>query len=313
MTDVQASFEEGRAAWLRNDLSAAEAALRQALAAAPRNPAVRAALGAVLLKAGQLAEGFLMFDAWRQMPGRADKVAPTLPFPLWRGQPVDGKRLLVWSEDGFGDQIMYARFVRELAARGAQVTWLCPVPLARLFAEGLGVTVLPGDQPADLSCDYYCPSSALPLGFPLTFETLPSAPYIDAPAAVPAGGRIGVMTAGNLDNLAGRNRALTPGQASRLRALPGAIDLAPEATGAADFHDTAALIAGLDLVISIDTAVAHLAGAMGKPVWVLVPYVADWRWPDLEPNPWYPTARLFRQGEDQDWTPVVTEVERRLC
>lgn len=311
MGDVQADFEAGRAAWERNDLPAAEVALRRALSASPADPAIQAALGAVLLKTGRLTEGFPLFDAWRRVPGREEKGAPKLPFAPWRGQPVAGKRVLIWSEHGFGDQIMYARFARLLVRKGAEVSWLCPPPLARLIA-GLGVQALPSDQPADLACDFYIPSSALPLGFDLTWDTIPSAPYVTAPSPKTSPARIGVMTAGNLLNAPGANRALPADLGQRLLALPGAMSLAPEATGARDFLETADLIAGLDLVVSVDTAVAHLAGAMGKPVWVLVPFVADWRWPDREPNPWHPTARVWRQGADLDWAPVVAAVEAEL-
>ncbi|PZQ62494.1 MAG: hypothetical protein DI570_10570 [Phenylobacterium zucineum] len=308
MSDVRADFDAGRAAWDRNDLPAAEAALRRALAAAPGDPAIKAALGSVLLKSGRLTEGFPLFDAWRQVPGREEKGAPKLPFIPWRGEPVAGRRVLIWSEHGFGDQIMYARFARLLARKGGQVSWLCPPELVRIVSA-LGVKALPSDQPVDLACDYYVASSALPLGFDLTWDTIPNAPYIAAAAPRDAGGRIGVMTAGNPDNLQGRNRALCDAQAARLLALPGAVSLAPADTGAKDFQDTADLIAGLDLVISVDTAVAHLAGAMGKRAWVLVPFVADWRWPERETNPWYPTARVLRQGADLDWDPVVAGVE----
>lgn len=311
MSDAIGDFEAGRAAWERNDLPAAEAALRRALVAAPADPAIQAALGSVLLKTGRLVEGFPLFDAWRRVPGREDKGAPKLPFPPWRGQPVAGKRVLIWSEHGFGDQIMYARFARLLVQKGAEVSWLCPPELVRLVAA-LGVKAMPSDQPVSLSCDFYIPSSALPLGFDLTWETLPSAPYVAAPAPRGPAARIGVMTAGNPKNLAGANRALGPELGERLLELPGAMSLAPAATGARDFLDTADIIAGLDLVISVDTAVAHLAGAMGKPVWVLVPFVADWRWPEREPNPWYPTARIWRQDADLDWAPVVAAVEAQV-
>lgn len=308
MSDVRADFEAGRAAWSRNDLATAETFLRRALAASPRDPAIQAALGSVLLKTGRLTEGFPLFDAWRRVPGREQKGAPNLPFTPWRGEPVSGRRVLVWSEHGFGDQIMYARFARLLVRKGAEVSWLCDPSLVRVIA-GMGVKALPSDKPVDLACDYYVPSSALPLGFDLTWDTIPSSPWISAarPSSVEA--RIGVVTAGNQNNVEGRNRSLPDDLASRLLALPGATSLAPETTGAKDFQDTADIIAGLDLVISVDTAVAHLAGAMGKPVWVLVPFVADWRWPERDPNPWYPSARILRQGPDLDWEPVVAGVE----
>ena len=265
----------------------------------------------MLLKTGRLAEGFPLYDAWRHVPGREQKGAPKLPFAAWRGEPVSGRKVLIWSEHGFGDQIMYARFARLLARKGAEVSWLCHPWMVRLV-DRLGVRALPSDQPVDLTCDYYVPSSALPLGFDLTWDTIPAAPWVEAAERRATGARIGVMTAGNPDNVQGRNRTLPSDLGERLSRLPGAMSLAPADTGAKDFQDTADLIAGLDLVISVDTAVAHLAGAMGKPVWVLVPFVADWRWPEREPNPWYPSARVLRQGEDLDWAPVVDLVEAQV-
>lgn len=300
-------FEAGRGAWLSNDLEGATRNLRAALALAPDNATVRAALGAALLKAGDLSEGLPLFDSWRRL--RA--AAPQLPFARWRGQPAAGKRILIWSEDGFGDQIQWARFGVALRAAGADVSWLCPRPLASLF-EDLGFRALPDDQAVRLDgFDFYCPSSALPLGFGLTVETLDGSPYLVTPAIAARGARIGVMTQGNVRNVAGAPRALDAEQAARLLALPGAIDLAPEATGARDFRETAAIIAGLDLVITVDTAVAHLSAALGRPTWILLPYVADWRWfMDRDDSPWYRTARLFRQPADGAWAEVVEQVQR---
>src|SRR5690349_16634205 len=110
----------------------------------------RAAEGARLLKRGDYRAGFPLFDQFRNDPANVNKVAPGLPFPRWRGQPVAGKRVLIWSEHGYGDQIMYARFARLLIERGASVQWACPRTLARLFA-GLGVEILPDDEPFELS------------------------------------------------------------------------------------------------------------------------------------------------------------------
>jgi ADP-heptose:LPS heptosyltransferase len=109
-------------------------------------------------------------------------------------------------------------------------------------------------------------------------------------------------------------RSLPPGITAQLLDLPGAVDLRPESTGARDFYDTASIIAGLDLVISVDTSVAHLTGAMGRPVWVLIPHLSDWRWVSPEnDNPWYPSARLFRQSSPGDWGGVVERVKAALA
>lgn len=294
-------FHSGRAAWLRNDLSSAISNLRAALVLAPGNAGIEVALGAALLKVGELQEGFPLFDRWRVLRPSA----PALPYPRWRGQMAAGKRILVWSEHGFGDQIQWARYAVALKKAGAVVTWLCPRPLAALIAD-LGITPLPDDQSVRLNdFDFYCPSSSLPLGFGLAMENLDGSPYLVRPPA-DVRGRVGIMTAGNPDNIEGRPRALGPDDTARLLAIPGALSLAPADTGARDFRETAAIMAGLDLVITVDTAVAHLAGGLGVPALVLLPYVADWRWfMGRSDSPWYSSVRLLRQGPEQSWAPVV--------
>ena len=144
-------------------------------------------------------------------------------------------------------------------------------------------------------------------------DDIPGKPYLRSAAAEPSL-RVGVVTRGNPTHGNDPERSLPTHLAEELLGLPGLRSLAPEDTGAADFSDTAALIAGLDLVISVDTSVAHLAGAMGKPVWILLPAVGtDWRWQaKRSDSPWYPTATLFRQPERGDWTSVLAEIKRRL-
>lgn len=295
-------FQAGRQAWLQNDIPRATTLLRAALDAAPANAAIEAALGAALLKAGNLKEGFPLFDRWRALRPSA----PALPYPRWRGQLPAGKRILIWSEHGFGDQIQWARYAVSLRRAGAIVTWLCPRALASLISD-LDITPLPDDQSVTLNdFDYYCPSSTLPLYFNLTLETLDGSPYLVQPPPVYRGARIGVMTAGNTNNIEGRPRALSPDQAARLEALPNSINLAPQATGARDFRETAGIVASLQVVVTVDTAVAHLSGAMGVPTVVLLPCVSDWRWfTDRLDSPWYDSVKLVRQGPEQDWESVV--------
>ncbi len=262
-----------------------------------------AARGAALLKQGDYGRGFALYDAWRSVPGNANS-APALPLPRWRGQDPSGKHILIASEHGFGDQIMYARFARILASRGAKITWLCPPALARLIST-MGMTGHPSDQSIELrGVDYYCPSSALPLGFDLTPETVPAAPYVETPRVEEHG--VGFMGFAGAKNTP---RTMPTDVASQLREALGAIDLDPAKTGAADFYDTASLVAGLRLVVTVDTALAHLAGAMGKPTWILLPYDGDWRWLEGRiDSPWYPSARLFRQPSAGDWGSVAAEI-----
>jgi len=292
-------------------LAEAEAALRAALAADPAQAATRHSLAMLLLSLGRYAEGWPLHEARRQVA--ALKInRPNLPYPEWRGEDLGGRRLLVVTEQGLGDQIQFARFLPQLVARRAQVTFACAPALAPLF-EGLGVTVTPvreGQALPDADC--WTLLMSLPLRLGLTLEEVSGAPYL-APAPVAAGGGVGVAAQGAPSHSNDRFRSLDPGSAGELLTLGR--DLAPEATGAADFLDTARIVAGLDLVISVDTSVAHLAGAMGKPVWILLPAVeTDWRWlRGRDDSPWYGSARLYRQASPGDWGPVVRRVAADLA
>lgn len=307
--DEQASelFHAGRAAWLSDNVAEAIRLLRAALDLAPGNAAIEAGLGAALLKSGDLRTGFPLFDRWRALRPSA----PALPYPRWRGQDVAGKRILVWSEHGFGDQIQWARYAVALVKAGASVSWVCPRALASLFSD-LGIEALPDDQSITLSgFHYYCPSSALPLGFPLSPETIDGSPYLVKPLPDHRGARIGVMTTLNTENVEGRSRALDEEHADRLRSIAGSIDLAPDATGAKDFRDTAAIVSALDLVITVDTSVAHLAGGLGVSTIILLPFAADWRWfMERLDSPWYSSVRLVRQGPDLNWETAVDHALR---
>jgi tetratricopeptide (TPR) repeat protein len=301
-------------AQLRGDWPAAEANFRRALELEPGRAVSRANLGVALLAQGRFAEGFPLADAWRELPERQAKAAPVsgLPYPLWRGEDLAGKRLLVWGEEGFGDQIMYARFAALLRDRGAHVTWLCPPPLARLFREGLDIDVIAAEGTVDLGQhDFVCPSASLPAVLMPELVDPPAAPYIGLPTPQPIpGARIGIVAKGNPKHRNDRKRSLPGDLAVRLTSLAGAIDLAPEATGAKDFYETARIVAGLELVISVDTAVAHLTGALGKPLWVLVSEPADdWRWlQGREDSPWYSTAKVIRQPRPGDWAETLNEL-----
>lgn len=314
MRDLTAA-ERGHLLRQTGDLSGAVRAYREAAVSCP-SAENRAFLGAALILAGEMAEGFRTYDAaWRGLPGK--NPAPELPFPRWRGEDVAGKRFLIWSEEGFGDQIMFARFARELAGRGARVGWVCPPALARLFNECLGVTAI-GAAGQNLTLgefEFYCPSSALPAGFELSPASIPAAPYLKPPPAVSRPGcRIGVAWRGNPKQASDALRSLPGDLAARLLALPGAVSLHPEDTGARDFYDTASIMAGLDLVISVDSAPAHLAGALGVPVWVLVrDERVDWRWLGRGGSSlWYQSARVFRQDAPGDWSTVLDRVVAAL-
>jgi hypothetical protein len=288
----------------------AEVALRAALRADPTSAATRHSLGMLLLRLGRYAEGWPEFEARRQ--NMAVKLTrPNLPYPEWRGEDLAGKHLVVVREQGFGDQIQFARFLPRLRDMAAKVTFVCSPNLVRLFS-GLGVELIPASEAAPpASADVWTPDCSLGLKLGVTLETLPAEPYL-APAPLSTGGGVGVMAAGSPTHANDRNRSLPGGAAARLLALGR--DLGPQATGGKDFQDTAEVIAGLDLVISVDTAVAHLAAAMGKPTWILLPAIeTDWRWlTGRSDSPWYATARLYRQPAAGDWAAVIKTVTRDL-
>jgi len=292
-------------------LDEAEASLQAAHRLAPGDAVTRHALGIVLLSQGRYAEGWPHYDARHEIP-ELGLVKPRLPFPEWRGEDPAGRRLLIFPEQGLGDQIQFARFAPWLAGHGADVTLMCHPALARLFGQSFDVRVIAASGAVDFpDPDYWVMSGSVAGRSGLRPDELPNAPYLrtDPPAGGGAGG-IGLATHGNPAHANDANRSLAPALAERLFALPGAISLHPEDTGATDFAQTAAIVDGLDLVISVDTSVAHLAAAMGKPTWVLLPkLMTDWRWMEgREDSPWYPTAKLFRQANPGDWGPAIDAI-----
>lgn len=288
---------------------AAEQAYLAALEAAPRAAFPRHALARLWLAQGRYAEAWPLFEARREIPSLKIP-SPNLPYPEWRGEDLAGKRLLILSEQGLGDQIQLARFIPTLRARGAEITYFGLASLASLL-DGMGAKVLTslpaGRVPA---ADYWTMSFSLPLRLGVTLETLSGAPYLEV--AGPRVGGVGVVTRGNPGHANDRNRSLTGAPAARLAAL--GLDLTPDSTGARDFRDTARIVAGLDLVIAVDTSIVHLAGALGKPCWVLLPTMdVDWRWGLTgETTAWYDTLKLYRQETAGDWSPVLDRVEADL-
>lgn len=285
--------------------AAAETAYRRVLELDPDYPNAAFGLGCVLLATGRFEEGWPLYET---RGARRRMLEAGLSFPEWRGEPLAGKRLLVWREQGFGDQIMMARYLARLT--DATVTYAGPPALERLFAplpvayqvERPGVNAVAGHDYWVLPC-----SLPLRLGLPRP-DALHAPPYLSA-RPQPRGARIGVVWRGEAANDNNFHRSLTPQAAEALLALPGAIGLEPQDTGAADFQATAEIIAGLDLVISVDTAVAHLAGALGRPTWVLLArHALDWQWPREGASSWYPHARLFVQPNPGDWGSVVDAV-----
>jgi tetratricopeptide (TPR) repeat protein len=287
---------------------------------------------------GDFARGWSKYE-WRWQKPRQ------FTAPLWLGgEPLAGRTLLIYPEQGLGDTLQCVRYAALAAAQGARVIAEVQAPLRPVMVgvEGISEVVTEGEclPPHDLRC----PMLSLPLAFATTLVTVPNrVPYIVAAperiaawrVRMPHAGkaRIGLVWAGNRGHHNNRNRSIALERLAPLLAVPGidwialqteiadddraVLDAHPEATNLGDalldFGDTAAVMASLDLVVSVDTAAVHLAGAMAKPVWVLLPFSPDWRWLlDRRDSPWYPTAKLFRQPSPGDWDSVIAEVVREL-
>jgi tetratricopeptide (TPR) repeat protein len=329
------------------DLRAALVAGRAALKLAPDDPDLRCNLAITLLTAGELAEGFAEFE-WRW---RCARMRPHgYGAPQWRGEAARGRTILVHAEGGFGDTLQFVRYARLLARDGALPVVLAQRPLRRLLTRGLGGAarvIAEGDAvpPHDLQC----PMLSLPHGFGTTLSTVPAeVPYLTADPALAArakarlghlpGVKVGLVWSGSPLFGQPELRAMNERRSMRLSDLATLFEIAgvslvslqyerdpARETAAlsgrlfdpmgdvADFDDTAALLCAVDLLISVDTAVAHLAGALGRPVWVLSRHDACWRWlGDRSDSPWYPTLRHYRQAKPGDWGGVVAQVAADL-
>lgn len=324
---LRSRFEQAVAAHRAGDLRSAEAGYREVIAHAPhlvfahRNlvtllkaqdrPADLAAASEALMRAqapeAALAKALRLLtegryaEAWPLYEQRPYLQQDRLPgVPVWRGEPLDGKRLVILQEQGFGDQIMVSRYVPLLPC---DVTFACLPPLRRLLSR---VCQTVDREAVGSDYDYWVSSMSLPARFGTTLSLVPPSILTEPPSP---GSGVGIVTAGASINPNDANRSIPREVAQPLYDLPGTISLQPEDTGAKDFEDTADIIRGLELVISADTAVAHLAASMGKPTWIMLPQVGDWRWmPGQERNAWYPEARLFWQEAPGDWRGVVERV-----
>lgn len=317
-------------------ISEVEAVYAQALKVAPDHPEANWNWGLLALLRGDFETGWRNYE-WRWKSKARSREYLITDKPQWRGEDIRGKTIMLWREQGFGDYIQFCRYVPMVTALGAKVI-LDPPPRLKPLIARLGDFAFIEAQEATF--DYHCPMMSLPLAFGTTLETIPAAPYLTAASEKIAafdttlgpGPRVGLVWSANIHYFAGRDRIMPVEFLEPLLDLPFAFHvvqkdftardeawlgkfphLAVHADEQNDFHDAAALISAMDLIITVDTSVAHLAGALGKPVFLLLPHSADWRWLlKREDSPWYPTMRLFRQPARGDWAGAVAKLRSVL-
>ena len=332
----------GRALRAGNRLDEARAAYHAALAIAPDHAATRWNLAIADLLAGDWAAGWEGAE-WRwRVPGFPSRPRGFAQ-PLWAGEPIEGRTLLLHAEQGYGDSLMMLRYLPLVAARGARPLLELPAPLLPL-AAGLPAELVAAGAPLP-DFDLHCPLLSLPRAFATRPETVPSAPYLAPPAEsaarwaarLPADGglpRVGLAWAGRPTHGNDANRSIGLAAFAPLLAMPGlrfyGLQAGPRASDIAalglagrvedlspllaDFGETAAALTRLDLLVSVDTSVAHLAGALGRPFRLLLPFAPDWRWMlGREDTPWYPSGRLLRQARPGDWSAPLAALAADLA
>lgn len=327
---------------LLGDLTASIQCYEIALTSEPDFAWARFQLGVAQLASGIFSDGWKNYEARWKTPQFVSS-ARTLSQPQWKGEDLHGMRIFVYAEQGLGDTIQFARYIPMLKSCGAEVLLEVQPGLRRLLQnlDGANKIVVRGEEVPPF--DFQCPLMSLPLGFGTELESIPAnVPYLKVPeeAVRQWSGRldsnkfrVGIVWSGNPKHTRERFRSIplsTLAQLSRtagtafysLQKGPGTSQLGTLDPGLCvidldaeqmDFSDTAAIVANLDLVITIDTSVAHLAGAMGKPVWILLNSAPDWRWLKRgEGSAWYPSARLYRQTMAGSWDDVIARVQRDL-
>jgi Flp pilus assembly protein TadD len=336
--------EKARALWSLQLLDEAFAAFEKSLAIDPGNAQTIWNLALLQMLTGDFERGWLGREArWKASLGLVDRGYSQ---PLWLGdQPIEGKTVLLHADEALGDSIQFARYVPIVAALGAQVILEVKPPIQQLLGGITGVAnCINRSSATSLAFDLHCPLGSLPLAFGTRLDTIPFAEaYLPAPPAARVQAwedrlgprnrfRVGIVWSGDPGHNNDHNRSmalrtlaplldcdvqfvsLQKGIRDQDRAFlgerPDIVDLTEQLT---DFSETAALVGCLDLVIAVDTSVVHLAGALGAPVWTMLPFNPDWRWLlNRNDSPWYRSMRLFRQPKRGDWASVVDGVRREL-
>jgi tetratricopeptide (TPR) repeat protein len=342
---AEAHYSRGVASFGLARIDDALASFEKAIALRPDYASARNNVGLLRLLKGDFERGWEEFE-WRWVNKDLAWTKRAFLRPLWLGNSdLTGKTILLHGEQGLGDAIQFCRYVPLVANKGAKVILEVPPALKALMTSVGGVPQVIGFGDPLPDFDLYCPLLSLPLAFATRMESIPTdVPYLSAQesyvekwkARIPTstGARIGLVWAGNPKHRNDQRRSvglqsmlplisnskiqffslqkdLREGDAEILRKNA---NLQHFGNDLQTFADTAAVISMLDLVISVDTSVVHLAGALGKPVWILLPFVPDWRWLlHRDDSPWYPTARLFRRSRLGDWTGVVEDVAREIA
>ena len=349
---VNAHYNLGNALQAQGQLAAAVAQYQEALRLQPDYAEAHWNRGLTWLLAGDFEQGWPEYE-WRWRTKQMRGFRPSFPQPLWDGSSLSGKTILLWAEQGLGDTLQFVRYAPLVKQQGGTVLLLCPDELGRILQTCVGIDhLVTGDSPLP-PFDVQVPLMSLPGILKTTLATVPaSIPYLFADAALRqrwqeklahyAEFKIGIVWQGNPRfsqpecRVADQRRSMALAQFEPVARLPGVrlfslqkgygteqltgrkaewgiVDLGEKIS---DFMDTAAVMMNLDLIISVDTAPLHLAGALGLPVWALLRFAGCWRWLlDREDSPWYPTMRLFRQKHWGDWDEVfgrITEEVKKL-
>ncbi len=319
----------------------AAASYHKALAIEPDFPEAHENLGRLRLMMGSFQDGWEDY-AWRWRVKNPLLQPRDYEKPFWDGSDLEGQTIFIYPEQGLGDVVQFVRYLPLVTARGGRVIFEVPPHLARLFQgiDGADTLLRYGETPPPF--DFHAPLLDLPRLLNTSLETIPShdfylkaAPELEEAWASHLGPweefRVGIAWTGNPNHKNDRNRSMEPSLLQPLTEIPGVsvyslqvwrngeavrffsdniTDLAPFLT---DFAETAAVMSNLDLIVSVDTSVVHVAGALGRPVWTMLPFIPDWRWLlERDDSPWYPTMRLFRQEKRGDWKGVIERVSQAL-
>jgi len=333
--NVQASMAQAEALWASGRIDDALELQRRVVATRPDDPQAHTTLGSLLLMTGEYRQGFAELE-WRLKIKGLPWTKRKIPSPRWDGGELAGRTIFVYEDGGYGDTIQFARYLPALSDRGAKIICECLPALSKLLELNLpDVQWFPYPQKLP-PVDCYSPLGSLPLALGMEERTNWQGQYLRALEPPPnwkkaAGLNVGLVWAGSQSEIEDLNRSIPLQRFAPLAEIPGVrffsfqngwpakeaqhvrfaiTDLRDQLN---DFADTAAFVAQMDLIINVDTAMAHLAGAMGKRVWTLLQFVPHWRWGmHGDGTPWYPTMKLFRQKTRGNWDDVFDRLATEL-